>query len=111
MSARQAKSCQGYQVKLARPIIGKDVNEALLKLGLNRTLCTFENYAPGGPAGGWYSKCLTGRDGRTLSNLSNALLALREHPAWKAIFIGDALFGIALIHPKALNRQTEGVAR
>jgi hypothetical protein len=53
--------------------------------------------APGGPTGGWYSKCLTGRDGRTLSNLSNTLLALREDPAWKALFIFDALFETALM--------------
>jgi hypothetical protein len=86
----------GYAVQLCRPLIGKDINHALLKLGPAETLFTIEDYQPGGATGDWYSRCIVGADGRTLSNLSNGLLALREDRAWRGVFGRDEMFVTAL---------------
>jgi len=87
----------GYAVKIARPTIGKDVNEALLTLGLHESLVTIEDYLPKHPSGDWYSRCIAGSDGRTLSNLSNTLLALREDSTWRGVFTFDAMLGSAML--------------
>jgi predicted P-loop ATPase len=44
----------------------------------------------------WYPRCVAGSDGRTLSNLANGLLALREDRAWRGVFGRDEVFGAAL---------------
>jgi putative DNA primase/helicase len=88
---------KGYEIEIVRPLIGKDVNDALLKLGPSETLFTIEDYEPAGASGDWYSKCLAGSDGRTLNNLTNALLGLGEDRFWKDAFACDAMFGTALL--------------
>jgi hypothetical protein len=86
----------GYAVQICRPVIGKDINDALLKLGLTAELFTIEDYRPGAGDADWYSRCVVGSDGRTLSNLANGLLALREDRAWRGVFGRDNVFGAAL---------------
>jgi predicted P-loop ATPase len=89
---------KGYTVKIARPTVGKDVNEALLKLGLHEGLVTIEDYpASGASSGDWYSRCIPGSDGRTLSNLANTLLALREDRTWKGMLVANAMLGSAML--------------
>ena len=96
---------KGYEIKIARPIIGKDINESLLTLGLTETLFTLEDYERGGAAGDWYSRCLTGHNGQVLSNLANVLLAIREDPAWQSMFTRDALFETVLLAPQAATKS------
>lgn len=48
-------------------------------------------------AGDWYSKCIAGRDGRTLCNVTNTLLALREDPAWADVFTCNEMFVTAML--------------
>jgi hypothetical protein len=36
----------GYRVRIARPLIGKDVNDALLAIGLGQPLCAIDDYQP-----------------------------------------------------------------
>jgi hypothetical protein len=36
----------GYRIRIARPLQGKDVNDALLALGLDQPLCSIEDYHP-----------------------------------------------------------------
>ena len=100
---------KGYAIKIARPTVGKDINEALLKLGLCETLCTIEDYEPGA-IGDWYSKCQAGGDGRTLSNLANVLLALREDRVWNAFFAYDEMFSTAMLTRKMPDRPNGGSA-
>jgi hypothetical protein len=95
---------KGYAIKIARPSIGKDLNEALLKLGLCETLFTIEDYEPGA-TGNWYSKCLAGSDGRTLCNVTNTLFALREDHAWKDVFACNEMFGAALLKRRKPPRE------
>jgi Virulence-associated protein E/Toprim domain len=79
----------GYEIKIAGPVAGfKDLNEALLKLGLHDPIFTITDYQP---KADWQSKCLTTADGRTLCNLANALLALREDPVWAGAFAYDGM--------------------
>jgi hypothetical protein len=51
-------------------------------------------------AGDWYSRCMAGKRGGTLSNLSNALLALREDPAWRGLLIRNHLLDAGLVTGK-----------
>jgi hypothetical protein len=44
--AAQRLGKAGYEIKIARPTVGKDINEALLKLGLCETLFTLEDLDP-----------------------------------------------------------------
>jgi len=34
----------GYQIRIARPLTGKDVNDALLAIGLDQAVCSIEDY-------------------------------------------------------------------
>lgn len=45
----------------------------------------------------WYSRCLTGAEDRPLSNLANALLALREDPAWSGILAYDGMLRASML--------------
>jgi hypothetical protein len=97
----------GYQIKIARPTVGKDLNAALLTLGLTEILFTLEDYQPKDTAGDWYSKCLEGSDGRTLCNVANSLLALREDPAWQGVFSHDGMLSITILaRPKPLRETS-----
>jgi hypothetical protein len=88
----------GYEIKIARPAVGKDINAALLELGLCETLYTIEDYQPEDTlAGDWYSKCLEGSDGRTLCNVANSLLALREDLAWQCVVTRDGMLSTTLL--------------
>jgi hypothetical protein len=49
---------KGYTIKIARPSTGKDINEALLKLGLCETLFTLEDFDPESADG----DCLSGTE-------------------------------------------------
>jgi putative DNA primase/helicase len=98
----------GYAISIARPIGAKDINEALLTLGLHQPLFTIEDYEPHGATGDWYSKCLAGSDGRTLSNLSNALLALGQDRAWKDAFICNGMFDAAMLTRRTPPRANGG---
>jgi putative DNA primase/helicase len=40
----------GYRIRIARPTVGKDINEALLTLGLHESLCSLEDYVEEEPA-------------------------------------------------------------
>jgi putative DNA primase/helicase len=96
----------GYEIKIARPAVGKDLNEALLTLGLCETLFDVEDYQPE-ETSDWYSKCLEGSDGRTLCNLANSLLALREDPAWQGVVSRDGMLSITVLdRPKPLREGT-----
>jgi hypothetical protein len=53
----------------------------------------------------WYSKCLIGHDGRTLCNLSNTLLALREDPAWQDAFTHDEILATALLKGQPITDE------
>jgi predicted P-loop ATPase len=48
--------------------------------------------------GDWYRRCIHGQDGTVLSNLANALLALREDPAWDGVFSYDKMEVSALLN-------------
>jgi len=48
--------------------------------------------------GDWYSRCIHGQDGTVLSNLANAMLALREDPAWDGVFSYDKMEISALLN-------------
>jgi hypothetical protein len=101
---RLAQQC--YQINIVRPIIGKDLNAALLQRGLCEPLFTTEDYEPAGATGDWYSKCLEGSDGRTLCNVTNALLALREDPAWQSVISRDGMLWVSvLIQPKPKEKR------
>jgi hypothetical protein len=50
-----------------------------------------------GGMGDWYSRCIAGRDGRTLSNLANTMLGLRADPAFKSLFSYDGMLDAALL--------------
>jgi predicted P-loop ATPase len=98
---------KGYAIKIARPLVGKDVNDALRHIGLDQPLCEIEDYDRT-PSGGWYFKCIEGADGRTLSNLANATLALRADPAFKGLFSYDAFADVVIINrqaPRTVNQQ------
>jgi hypothetical protein len=61
-----------------------------------------------GTATNWYSRCIAGRDGRTLSNLANTTLGLREDPAFKSLFSYDGMLDAALLTqqtPPRPNRE------
>jgi hypothetical protein len=45
-NAAKRLSKAGYEIRIARPIVGKDLNEALLKLGFGETLFSIEDYQP-----------------------------------------------------------------
>jgi hypothetical protein len=45
----------------------------------------------------WYSRCLTGAEDRPLSNLANALLALREDPAWDGVLAYDGMLRAGML--------------
>jgi putative DNA primase/helicase len=91
----------GYQIKIGRPTAGKDLNAALLTLGLCESLFTLTDYQPEEAGGDWYSRCLEGSDGRTLCNVTNALLALREDPAWHGVLSRDGMMATSLLtNPK-----------
>jgi putative DNA primase/helicase len=89
-------SQQGYSITIVRATEGKDINAALLALGPGENLFTRSNYEPE-KTGDWYSMCLAGSDGRTLSNLSNTLLALGHDPAWHDAFIRDGISDTGLL--------------
>jgi hypothetical protein len=99
--AAQRLTKQGYTVEIARPVVGKDVNEALLTLGLNEDLVTIEPYLPA--AADWYARCMVGSDGRTLCNVANALLALREDPAWKGVITRDGMLSTTLLNGRPIT--------
>jgi hypothetical protein len=88
----------GYQIKIARPSAGKDLNDALLKFGLDEKIFTLEDYQPEAIAGDWYSKCLEGSDGRTLCNVANALLALREDAAWQGVLVRNGMLCATMLY-------------
>jgi hypothetical protein len=99
---------QGYKIRIARPVVGNDINDALLELGpaAGATICTIEDYAEV-PTGDWYSRCLAGSDGRTLSNLANAVLGLRSDPAFDGMLGFDAFASVVVVHrqaPKTVNQ-------
>jgi hypothetical protein len=45
----------------------------------------------------WYSRCLTGAEDRPLSNLANALLALREDPVWGGVLAYDGMLRASML--------------
>ena len=49
-TAAERLARQGYAIKIARPLAGKDVNDALLAIGLNEPICAIEDYQPCGNA-------------------------------------------------------------
>jgi len=46
----------------------------------------------------WYTRCIHGQDGTVLSNLANAMLALRADPAWDGVFSYDKMEVSALLN-------------
>jgi hypothetical protein len=58
----------------------------------------------------WYSQCLVGSDGRTLSNLSNTLLALSEDRVWRGALARNGLLDAALLVKKLPNHRNGGSA-
>ena len=57
----------------------------------------------------WYHKCIAGQDGRTLSNLANALLGLREDLVWQGVFSRNGLLDAPILnYPPALWRGNAG---
>jgi hypothetical protein len=58
--------------------------------------------------GDWYSKCLAGSDGRTLSNLSNTLLALGQDRVWSHMLLCNGMFDAALLTRPLPPRVNEG---
>jgi len=104
-AARLVKN--GYKVRVARPLAGKDINEALLMIGLVEPICTIEDYVET-PSGDWYSRCIAGSDGRTLSNFANAVLALRCDHAFEGMFGYDAFANVVIMYrqaPKTVNQS------
>jgi hypothetical protein len=49
------------------------------------------------PAGDWYERALTGTKGQVLGILANAMLALREDPAWEGVLAYDEMQATALL--------------
>jgi predicted P-loop ATPase len=49
------------------------------------------------PIGDWYSRCLESKEGSVLGNVANALLALREDPAWRGVLAYDEMQATALL--------------
>jgi hypothetical protein len=96
---------KGYEIKIARPTTGKDINEALLTLGLCKILFQIEDYQPEDVVGDWYSKCLEGSDGRTLCNVANSLLALREDPAWQRVITRDGMLWATMLNQPKPPRE------
>jgi predicted P-loop ATPase len=94
--AARRLSGRGYQIRIARPKGGKDLNDALHALGPGAALFDIEDYQPS-RAGDWYSRCLAGSDGQTLSNFANAVLALRDDPAWRGVLAFDEMFASAFL--------------
>jgi predicted P-loop ATPase len=86
----------GYRVKIVRPKFGKDLNDALLELGPGGDLFTTEDYEPN-RNGDWYARCTPGENGKPMSNFSNALLALREDPAWRGVLGFDEMAAAATV--------------
>ena len=98
----------GYRVTIVRPRVGKDLNDALLQLGPGADLFTTEDYEPN-RAGDWYGRCTFGDNGKPLSNFSNALLALREDPAWRGVLAFDDVAALAMVL-RPLPRKGNGSA-
>jgi hypothetical protein len=86
----------GYKIAIIRPRTGKDLNDALLALGPGADLFTIEEYQPN-RAGDWYLRCTPGDNGKPMSNFSNALLALREDPAWRGVVGFDEMAAVATV--------------
>lgn len=86
----------GHKVAIVRPKVGKDLNDALLALGPGAELFTIEEYEPN-RAGDWYSRCIIGDSGKPLSVSANALMALRQDPAWRGVLGYDELAGAAMV--------------
>ena len=60
--------------------------------------------------GDWYLRCKTTKDGTTISNLANAVLGLREDPAWQGVFSFDEMERRALLRKPFLRHDgTEAV--
>src|SRR5262249_50244998 len=60
---------------------------------------------PKGPVGDWYSRCMAGADGRTLSNLANTLLALRSDRAFQGLLAFNQFSDAALLNRRVPNEQ------
>ena len=88
----------GYKIAIVRPKTGKDLNDALLALGPGADLFAIEEYEPN-RAGDWYGRCTPGDNGRPMSNFSNALLALREDPAWRGVIGFDEMAALDVLRP------------
>jgi putative DNA primase/helicase len=73
-AARLAKA--GYEIKIARPTFGKDVNEALLELGFHEPLCTIVDYQPDGAAADAESPIIRVAAGRRHEAADQGLAAL-----------------------------------
>jgi putative DNA primase/helicase len=107
--AAERLAYQGYGIKIARPLVGKDINDALREIGLERAICEIEDYNQT-PTGDWYSRCVAGSDGRTLSNLSNTLLALRHERAFAGLFTCNSVSDTTLLtrnRPLTINQKQE----
>jgi hypothetical protein len=102
---------RGHAVRLAMPPEGcKDANEALKKHGAAAVVAMLDQAAPleleaepasadaaPGTGANWYDRALTGSKGQVRGILRNALLALREDPAWQGVLAYDEMQATALL--------------
>jgi virulence-associated protein E len=74
-----------------------------------------EAKADNAPGAGWYDRALVGTKGQVRSSLANALLALREDPAWEGVLAYDEMQATVLLckpvprfgqQPQQSNRST-----
>jgi predicted P-loop ATPase len=96
---------RGHTVRLATPPEGcKDANETLKKHGAAAVVAMLDSAEVLEPPAkaqyqdtGWYGRAITGSKGQVLSTLANALLALREDPAFRGVLAFDEMMRTAML--------------
>jgi predicted P-loop ATPase len=98
---------RGHPVRLATPPEGcKDANETLTKHGADAVVVMLDSAEvlelPAKAEAqyqdtGWYGRAITGSKGQVLSTLANALLALREDPAFHGVLAFDEMMRTAML--------------
>jgi predicted P-loop ATPase len=77
---------------------GEQSVEATIRSGLEAGIAQPRDFGGAAqPSGGWFSRCILGLNGEPFGILANALLALREDPAWIGVLGYDEMLRSAML--------------